>query len=122
MASTYRPLPPLPDARGAYLPLTALAFDPVSDTLWAGTGAGAVVARYGARGAQGVAFPVSRADAGAGAMPVSHLAAGDAHVRALGAGGEGVGQWTKGGLNRWFHRCVARCPRPRSRSVRRARG
>jgi hypothetical protein len=102
MSSTYRSLPPIVDLRNHYLPITALAFDPVSDTLWAGKGSGHVVAYYSTHGSQGVMFPVG------GHMPVKHLVVGEAHVRALGQAGEGVGQWTKGGLNKWFQGCVPR--------------
>ena len=79
---------------------TALAFDPVSDILWTGSNLGNVTAYYGARGLRGVSFPVG------GKVPVNKIVAGDSQVFASGHGGEGLGSWQKGGMNKWFHGCV----------------
>ena len=59
MSSTYRLIAPISTQRDLYpLPVTALAFDTASDTLWTGNNAGSVVAFYGTRGTRGVCFPV----------------------------------------------------------------
>ncbi|KAI9568994.1 PAB-dependent poly-A-specific ribonuclease subunit PAN2 [Boletus coccyginus] len=79
-------------------PVTALAFDPVSDSIWAGDNSGVVSALHSVHGLRGVAFPVG------GALPVKQLAVADNHVRALGLAGHGVGAWAKGGVNKWFFR------------------
>jgi hypothetical protein len=55
-----------------------------------------------------VSFPVGSA------LPVKQLAVADNHVRALGLAGHGVGAWAKGGMNKWYYRCV---PSSHSRSV-----
>ena len=81
-------------------PVTALAFDPVSDTIWAGDNSGVVCALHSVHGIRGVSFPVG------GALPVKQLAVADNHVRALGLAGHGVGAWAKGGMNKWYFRCV----------------
>lgn len=109
-------------------PATALAFDPVSDTLWAGDNAGTVAALHSVHAVRGVSFPVG------GTLSVKQIAVADNHVRALGIAGNGLGAWAKGGMNKWYFRCVApapadpgspaparrrtpspRCPPPRSR-------
>lgn len=101
MSSTYRLTAPISTQRELYpLPVTSVAFDTASDTLWTGNNAGSVVAFYGTRGTRGVCFPVG------GDMTVTKLLVGDQYVRALGSAGVGVGEWSKGGVNRWFHRCV----------------
>jgi PAB-dependent poly(A)-specific ribonuclease subunit 2 len=79
-------------------PVTALAFDPVSDAIWAGDNAGVVCALHSIHGVRGVSFPVG------GALPVKQLAVADNHVRALGLAGHGVGAWAKGGMNKWYYR------------------
>lgn len=79
-------------------PVTALAFDPVSDTLWSGDNAGTVLAVHSVHAIRGVSFPVG------GALPVKHIAVADNHLRALGAAGLGVGAWAKGGVNKWYYR------------------
>ncbi|KAG6379196.1 ubiquitin carboxyl-terminal hydrolase-domain-containing protein [Boletus reticuloceps] len=92
----YRPT--IPIASHGQLPVTALAFDPVSDSIWAGDNAGAVCALHSIHGLRGVSFPVG------GALPVKQLAVADNHVRALGLAGHGVGAWAKGGMNKWYYR------------------
>lgn len=100
----YRPAIPIP-SNGQ--PVTALAFDPVSDSVWAGDNSGLVFALHSLHGLRGVSFPVG------GALPVKQLVVADNHVRALGLAGHGVGAWAKGGMNKWFFRCVlAVRPRP----------
>ncbi|KAN0075425.1 Ubiquitin carboxyl-terminal hydrolase domain containing protein [Tylopilus felleus] len=79
-------------------PVTALAFDPVSDSIWSGDNAGIVVALHSLHGIRGVSFPVG------GALPVKQLAVADNHVRTLGLAGHGLGAWSKGGVNKWFYR------------------
>jgi PAB-dependent poly(A)-specific ribonuclease subunit 2 len=99
MSTTYRPTAPLTYQRDLFpQPVTALSFDPVSDSLWAGLASGQVVALHSPRGLRGVSFPVG------GAMAVKKLGAGETYVRALGMAGVGVGQWSKGGVNKWHHR------------------
>ena len=99
MSTTYRPIAPIATQNGLYpQPITALAFDPVSDTLWTGNNIGSVVAYYGTQGTRGVQFPVG------GELAVKKILAGDKYVRALGSAGRGVGQWSKGGANNWYHR------------------
>jgi hypothetical protein len=41
-----------------------------------------------------------------GKLGVKRIVVGDSSVRALGVTGEGLGQWTKGGMNKWFYRYV----------------
>ena len=99
MSSTYRLIDPISTQRELYpIPVTALAFDPLSDTLWTGNNVGQVAAYYGTRGTRGVCFPVG------GDLAVKKLSVGDQYVRGVGAAGVGVGQWSKGGANNWFHR------------------
>lgn len=99
MASTYRSGSTLSTLQHGQ-PITAVSFDPVSDTLWAGTNTGLAVAVYSQRGIRGVSFPVG------GGHAVQKLVAGDAHIRAAGLSGSGVGSWKKGGANEWFYRSV----------------
>ncbi|EMD34423.1 hypothetical protein CERSUDRAFT_117294 [Gelatoporia subvermispora B] len=95
MSTSFRPLPPI--AQSAFpQPVTALAFDPVSDTLWTGTNSGSVVAYYGAEGARGVVFPVGSS------LGVSRLHATESYVRVVGTQSDGLGQWGKGGANKWY--------------------
>lgn len=96
MTTTYQALPPL---RQLYSqPISALAFDPVSDILWTGNSIGGIVALYGSRGDRGVAFRVG------GDLPVKKILVGDNYVRATGSAGIGVGSWGKGGINNWYFR------------------
>lgn len=102
MSSTYRPIAPILTQRDLYpQPITALSFDPVSDTLWTGNNTGSIAAYYGTQGARGVSFPVG------GDLAVKKILVGDKYVRALGSAGRGVGQWTKGGMNNWYHKYVS---------------
>jgi PAB-dependent poly(A)-specific ribonuclease subunit 2 len=99
MPTTYRPIPPITHQRDIYAqPVTALSFDPVSDTLWSGSNVGNVIAYYGARGTRGVSFPVG------GSLAVKKILSGDNYVRSHGVGSEGVGSWGKGGINKWYFR------------------
>lgn len=101
MSSTYRLIAPISTQHDLYpSPVTALAFDTASDTLWTGNNVGSVVAFYGTRGIRGVCFPVG------GDLAARKLLVGDQYVRALGSAGTGVGQWSKGGVNRWYHKYV----------------
>ncbi|KAJ7063521.1 ubiquitin carboxyl-terminal hydrolase-domain-containing protein [Mycena amicta] len=79
-------------------PVSALCFDPVSDTLWTGSNSGRIAAYYGPEGRPGVSFPVG------GPLAVRKLLAGEGYVRGIGVSGQGLGTWTKGGLNKWFCR------------------
>ncbi|TDL27635.1 hypothetical protein BD410DRAFT_782767 [Rickenella mellea] len=98
MSTTYRKTAPITSQRDIYpQPITALAFDPVSDTLWTGNNSGGVVAYSGVQGIRGVAFPVG------GDLAVKKIIAGDQYVRALGAAGRGLGTWNKGGANKWYY-------------------
>ncbi|KAH0830330.1 ubiquitin carboxyl-terminal hydrolase-domain-containing protein [Lanmaoa asiatica] len=91
----YRPAIPI----AAYTqPVTALAFDPVSDSIWAGDHSGTVRALHSLHGLRGVSFPVG------GNLPVKQLAVADNHLRALGLAGHGIGAWAKGGMNKWYFR------------------
>lgn len=95
MGLTYRPLS-TPNV--ASQPITALSFDPVSDTLWAGDGLGNILSVHGPHGLRGAYFPVG------GDLPVKKILVAEHYVRALGTSGRGVGSWSKGGLNNWFYR------------------
>ncbi|KAF7359264.1 PAN2-PAN3 deadenylation complex catalytic subunit PAN2 [Mycena sanguinolenta] len=97
MTTSYRPIAPI-TASNYPQPLTALSFDPVSDTLWVGSNSGSIVAYHGTRGLHGVSFPVG------GQLAVSKILAGENYVRAMGVSGEGLGSWSKGGVNKWFCR------------------
>jgi len=93
----YRPIPFIPSSNLGQS-ITALAFDPLSDVLWAGTSAGTVIGHAGTSGARGVSFPVGSH------VEVKKLIAEENSVKALPASGEGVGSWTKGGMNKWYFR------------------
>ncbi|THV07954.1 hypothetical protein K435DRAFT_815204 [Dendrothele bispora CBS 962.96] len=80
--------------------VSTLAFDPVSDVLWAGTGSGYVSAHCGTQGLRGVCFR-------AGDNAVQKIVAGESNVKAASNSGTGVGSWTKGGMNKWYHRTSA---------------
>jgi PAB-dependent poly(A)-specific ribonuclease subunit 2 len=97
MSTTYRSTAPITYHRDLYAqPVTALSFDPVSDTLWSGSSVGNVIAFYGARGTRGVSFPVG------GNQPVKKIISGENYVRSHGIDGEGLGSWAKGGMNKWY--------------------
>ncbi|KAH9843028.1 ubiquitin carboxyl-terminal hydrolase-domain-containing protein [Rhodofomes roseus] len=99
MATTYRQTAPITYQRDVFpLPVTALAFDPVSDTLWTGLNSGIVTAYYTPQGMRGVTFPIG------GGLAVKRIVASDSNVRAYGVASEGVGAWGKGGVNKWNHR------------------
>ena len=100
MSSDYQPLPSITPTFPQSA--SAIAFDPVSDILWAGTSLGAVTGYYGSRGLRGVSFPVSGSRG-----PVSKIVANDNQVFAASLGDEGVGSWHKGGMNKWFYKYVA---------------
>jgi PAB-dependent poly(A)-specific ribonuclease subunit 2 len=95
MSTSYRPIAPITQ-HSFPQPVTALSFDPVSDTLWTGSNAGNVTAYYGSRGMRGVSFQVG------GNRAVKKIIAGENYVRSMGA--DGVGSWAKGGMNKWFFR------------------
>lgn len=101
--STYQPCPPIHQHADAFrIPdsISALSFDPLSDTLWAGLSSGRIVSFYSSRGYRGVSFPVG------GDAAVRGLIATDSNVRAFAVGGDGVGAWGKGGVNKWYYRLV----------------
>ena len=100
MSTAYRITTQISTLHDYAQPVTALSFDPVSDTLWSGTNAGTVIALHTVQGLRGVSFPVG------GGLGVKQIVAGDNYVRALGIAGEGVGSWAKGGMNKWFFRYV----------------
>ncbi|KAG9318200.1 ubiquitin carboxyl-terminal hydrolase-domain-containing protein [Chiua virens] len=97
----YRTVIPI---HASHQPVSAIAFDPVSDSLWAGHDDGTLVALHSLHGLRGVSFPVG------GPLPVKQITVADNHVRALGIAGHGVGAWAKGGMNKWFFRYVLRSP------------
>ena len=103
--STYRPTDRT-ITHEYHQPITSLAFDPVSDILWTGSSSGAVVAYCTPQAIRGVSFPVGEG------QPVQKLVAGDTYVRACGLAGQGVGSWTKGGVNKWYFRSVQPVTRP----------
>ncbi|KAL4065261.1 PAB-dependent poly-A-specific ribonuclease subunit PAN2 [Scleroderma citrinum] len=97
MALPYRLIQSITTLQDAHdQPVTALSFDPVSDSVWAGTQFGTVIALHTVQGVRGVSFPVG------GGLAVKQVSVGDNYVRAFGAAGEGVGSWAKGGMNKWF--------------------
>jgi PAB-dependent poly(A)-specific ribonuclease subunit 2 len=101
MTSLYRSIIPITSLHDTFgQPVTALAFDPVSDSLWTGTNSGTVVALHTVQGVRGVSFPVG------GGLAVKQLSVGDNYVRAMGLAGQGVGSWAKGGMNKWYFRYV----------------
>ncbi|KZV71779.1 hypothetical protein PENSPDRAFT_577089 [Peniophora sp. CONT] len=95
---TYSALPPIIPYTAFPQPITALSFDPVSDTLWTGNNAGTVAAYYSAHGLRGVSFKVG------GSLAVKKLVADESVVKACTVSGEGVGAWSKGGVNKWYYR------------------
>lgn len=106
--STYRPTDRT-ITHEYHQPITSLAFDPVSDILWTGSSSGAVVAYCTPQAIRGVSFPVG------GGQAVQKLVVGDTYVRACGTAGQGVGSWTKGGVNKWYFRSVQPVTRPLGR-------
>lgn len=97
----YRQLPPITAQQDVFpQPITALSFDPVSDTLWAGSNSGNVTAYYSKGGMRGVSFPVG------GKTAVTKILASDSNVRAVSLGSTGIGAWGKGGVNRWYYRSI----------------
>ena len=101
MSATYHPIQPITHQRDIFpQPITALCFDPVSDTLWTGQNSGSIISYYSAQGVRGVTFPVG------GGLAVKNIVASDANVRASGLSSDGVGAWSKGGVNKWFYRCA----------------
>ncbi|CAG8768565.1 12220_t:CDS:2, partial [Acaulospora colombiana] len=71
--------------------ISAVSFDPVSDVLWAGNEVGQVCAYYRNR-MRGVAFTV-------GEGYVSSLSISDQHIYAMSIAGQGLGAWSRGGVN-----------------------
>lgn len=101
MSAKYQSISPISYQRDVFpQPITALAFDPLSDTLWTGSNSGNVVAYYTAQGMRGVSFPVG------GGLAVKDLTATDSNIRAFGVASEGIGAWGKGGVNHWYYRYV----------------
>ncbi|PFH50685.1 hypothetical protein AMATHDRAFT_144561 [Amanita thiersii Skay4041] len=100
MATAYKPITSITVSTFPQ-PVSALSFDPVSDTLWAGTNTGFITAFYGPRGVRGVSFPVG------GNLAVNKITAGDNSVRGSGVGSGGMGAWAKGGMNKWYYRASA---------------
>lgn len=100
MASGYKSIQPITtlSLNGFAQSVTALSFDPVSDILWTGLESGTVAAYLGTRGIRGPSFRVG------GNLAVKKVISGDINVQALGEAGEGIGSWTKGGVNKWFSR------------------
>ncbi|PSS06529.1 hypothetical protein PHLCEN_2v3677 [Hermanssonia centrifuga] len=102
MSSTYHLIPPITHERDIFpQPITSLCFDPISDTLWSGNNSGNVVAYYTAQGVRGVTFPVG------GDLGIKNIIASDSNVRAAGIASNGVGAWSKGGVNKWFYRSTS---------------
>ncbi|KAI0247045.1 PAB-dependent poly-A-specific ribonuclease subunit PAN2, partial [Lactifluus subvellereus] len=99
----YRLAQPIPQQQHDIFlqPITALSFDPTSDTLWSGTNTGNVTAYYTPQGVRGVSFPVG------GGLSVNKIVADETQVRAYGVAAEGVGAWSKGGVNKWYYRPTA---------------
>lgn len=80
-------------------PVTALAFDPVSDTLWVGMSSGQVAAFHSNR-QRSVFFRAGG--------PVTKIVPSETHVRAISTDSAektaGVGAWSKGAVNKWFRK------------------
>ncbi|KAF9532295.1 ubiquitin carboxyl-terminal hydrolase-domain-containing protein [Crepidotus variabilis] len=99
MSGSYQPIQPIPSALNGFAqPATTLSFDSVSDILWAGLNSGTIVAYIGTQGIRGPSFRVG------GDLGVKRLLAGDNYVHGAGNSNEGLGSWTKGGVNKWFLR------------------
>jgi WD40 repeat protein len=108
MSNTYyiaQPITQLRDSSPLPFPVTALAFDPLSDVLWTGS-AGQVSAYYHNRN-RGVYWRHSK-------NTITKVAAGDSHVRVIDAVGRQLGAYSKGGVTRWqyrYARIFTRLPR-----------
>lgn len=99
MSNLYHAINPIAPVVDLFpIPITALAFDPLSDTLWTGSDDGKIIAYHGTQGVRGVVFPVG------GNYTVKSIIATDANVRAFGVSSNGLGAWTRGGANKWFYR------------------
>jgi PAB-dependent poly(A)-specific ribonuclease subunit 2 len=97
--TSFRPLPSITHQRDVVgQPVTALAFDPVSDALWTGSNTGMIYSYYGAAGLRGVSFPVG------GNLAVKKILVGEDFVRAYSVDSNGLGSWSKGGVNKWYFR------------------
>lgn len=90
-----QPITQLRDSNTLPFPVTALAFDPLSDVLWTGS-AGQVSAYYHNR-SRGVYWRHSK-------NTITKIAAGDSHVRVIDAVGRQLGAYSKGGATRWQYR------------------
>ncbi|KAI0308687.1 WD40-repeat-containing domain protein [Amylostereum chailletii] len=98
----YRPIAPIAQGPDIFpQPITSLSFDPVSDTLWSGNSSGYASAYYSAQGMRGVRFRV-----GSENLAVKKIVSDENHIRACCVAGEGVGAWTKGGMNKWTPRPI----------------
>ncbi|KAH9999109.1 PAB-dependent poly-A-specific ribonuclease subunit PAN2 [Russula vinacea] len=97
-AQSYRPVVPIAPHDAVPQVITALSFDPTSDTLWSGANSGNVTAYYTPQGIRGVSFPVG------GGLAANKVIADETQVRAQGVAGEGMGAWSKGGVNKWYYR------------------
>lgn len=102
MSNSYKSIPPIGTSSldGFVQPVTALSFDPVSDILWTGLDSGTVNSYFGCRGVRGPSFRVG------GNLSVKKITSGDNTVQAFGEAGDGLGSWSKGGVNKWFYRYV----------------
>jgi PAB-dependent poly(A)-specific ribonuclease subunit 2 len=100
MSTAYKPIPPITTLpfNGFPQPVTAISFDPVSDVLWTGLNSGTVTGYCGTQSIRGPSFRVG------GNLGVKKIAAGDHYVRAVGDSSNGLGSWSKGGVNKWFYR------------------
>jgi PAB-dependent poly(A)-specific ribonuclease subunit 2 len=97
MANTYSVSIPITYQSQIYpCRISSVSFDPVSDVLWAGNELGQVCAYYRNR-MRGVAFPV-------GEGYVSSLSTSDQQIYAMSITGQGLGAWSKGGVNKWHYR------------------
>ncbi|KAH8833946.1 ubiquitin carboxyl-terminal hydrolase-domain-containing protein [Flagelloscypha sp. PMI_526] len=93
----FQPIPPL-SIPGFQQSVTALSFDPVSDTLWAGSSNGYVHAIHSTQNLHNITFPVGKRSA------TRKVISSDSIVRAITGGG--IGSWSKGGMNKWHNAFV----------------
>jgi PAB-dependent poly(A)-specific ribonuclease subunit 2 len=96
MSNTYyvaQPITQLRDSNPLQFPVTALAFDPLSDVLWTGSGAGQVSA-YDHNRSRGVYWRHSK-------HTITKVAAGDSQTRVIDAAGRQLGSYSKGGVTKW---------------------
>jgi PAB-dependent poly(A)-specific ribonuclease subunit 2 len=77
--------------------VTALAFDPVSDLLWAGSSSGHVFSTSNAHDVREICFPIG-CNSG-----VRKIMVDEKYVRAIGIEGNSMGSWHKGGMNKWYY-------------------